>query len=46
LDNDTKALLGIGQNLVIAEKTLPKTSPTHTVFTQAATEGKVIDFSL
>lgn len=44
LDNDTKALLGIGENLVLAEKTLPKTSPTHTVFSQTATEGNLIDF--
>jgi hypothetical protein len=39
LDTDTKTLLGMGENLVAAEKTLPKTSPTHTVFVQAATEG-------
>jgi hypothetical protein len=39
LDTDTKTLLGMGENLVAAEKTLPKTSPTHTVFVQTATEG-------
>ena len=42
LDNDTKALLGIGENLVSVEKSLPKTSPTRTVFSQAATEGNLI----
>lgn len=39
LDTDTKTLLGMGQNLVAAEKSLPKTSSTHTVFVQTATEG-------
>lgn len=39
LDTDTKTLLGMGENLVAAEKTLPKTSPTHTIFVQTATEG-------
>jgi hypothetical protein len=43
LDNDTKALLGIGENLVNAEKTLPKTSPSHTVFSMTATEGNVTE---
>lgn len=48
LGTDTKTLVGIGENLVDAEKALPKTSPTHTVFVQSATEGMFLhvhDFS-
>ena len=39
LDHDKKTLIGIGSNMVSAEKTLPKTSTTKTVLLQAATEG-------
>ena len=39
LSNDTKTLVGIGENMIEAEKTLPKTLPTHTVLVQTATEG-------
>jgi hypothetical protein len=39
IDKSKQALMDIGMNIVVAEKTLPKTSPARTALIQAATAG-------
>jgi hypothetical protein len=39
LGENAKVLIGMAQNLIAAEKRLPETSPSRTVFIRTATEG-------